>query len=455
MGVSSFRDHITTTEGNMSSDFFNDTRFDDGERVKPQVHQWFDGAAKNDERARQLQPTIAKMLASSSERPSAEEICSELIELKLSEIRYNDGIRIVRFTPGSNVQPPTAVDGLKLKLETWLNCPIDWRPFHGTSTICSVEQTLVNWTTATHHFSLVLSNAELSRYKPACIPILESGTPVLPCWETERSGPVARQPHKLGIELENLTTLSSRRPDGQLGSTSLKDVEQTGIQPSSLPSKDVYWCNDKVFTEPLQTILYEIDDWDSLQSDEDFYKRVNQLTRQIKGRPLQAWLSSFLSWKRCAKVDFVKFYVVVNDRDQVLPGSIGLPPTTQIEYEHGIPEPFDIQMRLAGIEMVEGLLNPHIGVHKKDIIQLLPRRRKPPSLDRKKGVEGWGIHAKMQFSAHKFCRWIVVCFLANAAFVTVWLVCIKPTDLQNAFVPAFIVTTALTIGLAMIQSQEK
>lgn len=38
-------------------------------------------------------------------------------------------------------------------------------------------------------------------------------------------------------------------------------------------------------------------------------------------------------------------------------------------------------------------------------------------------------------------------FLVNAAFVIAWLICINPTDLQNAFVPAFIVTTALTIGL--------
>ncbi|GAW14085.1 hypothetical protein ANO14919_034770 [Xylariales sp. No.14919] len=192
--VSSFRGYITTTEGSMPSDFFNDTRFDDDERVKLQVYQWLDNAAKDNDKARQLQPTLKKMLAPSSKRPSAEEICPELIELSLSETRYHDGIRVVRFTPGPNVEPPTAVE----RIETWLGCPIDWRPFRGTSRICPASQTLVNWT----------------------------------------------------------------------------------------------------------------------------------------------------------------FYVVVNDRDRVLPESKGLPPPTQIEYEHGFPEPFDIQMRLAGIKIVEGLLDP-------------------------------------------------------------------------------------------------
>ncbi|KAI8953159.1 hypothetical protein F4801DRAFT_538699 [Xylaria longipes] len=61
----------------------------------------------------------------------------------------------------------------------------------------------------------------------------------------------------------------------------------------------------------------------------------------------------------------------------------------------------------------------------------------------------------MGFSVHKFCHWIVVCFSVNAAFIIAWLICISPTDLQNAFVPAFVVTTALTIGLAVMQSLEK
>ncbi|KAI0445157.1 kinase-like domain-containing protein [Xylaria telfairii] len=455
-GVTLFRNHITTTEDNISSDSFNDTRFEDGERVKPQVHQWLDHIAEDDDMARRLLPTLRRMLASKSERPSAEEVCSELIELDLAETVYNDGIRVVRFTSGSTVEPPTAIDRLKLKVETWLNCPVDWRPFHGTSKICSVNQTLVSWTVASRQLFLVLPNAELSRYKQTCIPVLEPDTPVLPQWKTKRSGIATRYPRGSKHDLKSLATLPTGGIFWHWGITRPMFAAATSIIPQASPSnKEVYWCHDKVYTEPLQTILYEVDHWDSLQCDKDFYKRVNQLTRQTKGRSLPGWLLSALSWKRCTQVDFVKFYVVVNNRDQVLPESKEVPPITQLDYEHGVLEPLDIHMRLAGLEIVEGLLDPRIGADKKDIIKLLPRKRNPPLLNRKRGVEGWGLHARMGFSVHKFCRWIVVCFLANAAFVIVWLVCINPTDLQNAFVPASIVTTALTIGLAVMQSLEK
>ncbi|KAI8953160.1 hypothetical protein F4801DRAFT_538700 [Xylaria longipes] len=40
-------------------------------------------------------------------------------------------------------------------------------------------------------------------------------------------------------------------------------------------------------------------------------------------------LFSLLSWKRCTKVDFVKFYVVVNNQDQVLPQIKDLAPAEQ------------------------------------------------------------------------------------------------------------------------------
>ncbi|KAI0545792.1 kinase-like domain-containing protein [Xylaria curta] len=484
-GVSLLRNHITTTEGNMSSDFFNDTRFDDGEKVKPQVHEWLEKMAKVDNRARYLQPTIRKMLASSGERPSAEEVCYELIESRLSETKYHDGIRIVQFTHGSNVEPPTAIDRLKLKCEAWLDCPIDWRPFRGISPICSVNQTLVNWTISGYHFSLALSNSEVSDYKSTCVPIFESGTPIVPSFERENLELMMRQPrspeHNLenlttqylprwvrrifgstvhrpcnpDHDLENLNTPSPRKSDRHLGNTGSAASVETSRSQSSHPTKDVYWCNDKVYTEPLQTMLYEVNDWDSLQYDENFYGRVNEVTRSSHGGILRGWLFSLLSWKRCTRVDFVKFYVVINDRNQVLRDSEDLPPPTQKDYEHGVPTPREVHMRLASLEIVQGLIDPRIGAEKDDIIRLLPRKKNPPSLLRKQGVEGWGLHARMGFSVHKFCGWIIVCFLINAAFVIVWLICINPTDLQNAFVPAFIVTTALTIGLATMQGLER
>jgi len=82
-GVAEFRDHITTTEGNVSSDVFNDTRFDDGEQVKPQVLEFIDRMAYKDYRAGMLQAMISGMLAKSALRPTIAHACEKLAEVCL------------------------------------------------------------------------------------------------------------------------------------------------------------------------------------------------------------------------------------------------------------------------------------------------------------------------------------------------------------------------------------
>lgn len=57
-GVIKFRDYITTTEGEVSSDMFNDTRFDDGEKVKQQVIDWLNQVSDKDVRAEGLKPIL-------------------------------------------------------------------------------------------------------------------------------------------------------------------------------------------------------------------------------------------------------------------------------------------------------------------------------------------------------------------------------------------------------------
>lgn len=85
-GIVDFRNHITTTEGKIRSDFFNDTRFDDGEKVKPEVLEWMDNISASGVaggRASQLNPILKKMLAKSVERPSATEVFSALAKVSL------------------------------------------------------------------------------------------------------------------------------------------------------------------------------------------------------------------------------------------------------------------------------------------------------------------------------------------------------------------------------------
>lgn len=86
-GIVEFRNHITTTEGKIRSDFFNDTRFDDGEKVKLEVFEWMDSISAIGApgvRASQLNPILKKMLAKSVERPSASEVFLSLAKVRLS-----------------------------------------------------------------------------------------------------------------------------------------------------------------------------------------------------------------------------------------------------------------------------------------------------------------------------------------------------------------------------------
>lgn len=80
-GVSKFRDYITTTEDKVSSAMINDTRFDDGEKVKPQVLRWTGQMASQSERASRLQPILDKMLARAAERPTIAWVCEALVEV--------------------------------------------------------------------------------------------------------------------------------------------------------------------------------------------------------------------------------------------------------------------------------------------------------------------------------------------------------------------------------------
>lgn len=85
-GVSEFRDYITTTEGKVSSDMINDTRFDDGENVKTQVLDWFSHLSGKDVRAKLLEPILREMLLKSAQRPTITHVCEALIEASTPNI---------------------------------------------------------------------------------------------------------------------------------------------------------------------------------------------------------------------------------------------------------------------------------------------------------------------------------------------------------------------------------
>ncbi|RSM03834.1 hypothetical protein CDV31_010300 [Fusarium ambrosium] len=144
-GVADFRDHITTTEGKISSDMFNDTRFDDGEKVKAQVLEWLDLMACRDTRARQLQPILCQMLAKSAERPTIREVCEELIKIDFPNIRYDDGFRIANFIPADQMNPHSRIERLQLSIEEWIGRRVDWWPLPPPRLKLRPDQFLMTW----------------------------------------------------------------------------------------------------------------------------------------------------------------------------------------------------------------------------------------------------------------------------------------------------------------------
>ncbi|KAG6357757.1 hypothetical protein INS49_013636 [Diaporthe citri] len=147
-GIVDFRNHITTTEGKIRSDCFNDTMVDDGEKVKSEVLEWMDNipaSAVAGLRASQLNPILKKMLAKSIERPSASEVFSSLAKIPFSGIAYDDGMRLIRFTDGNEVASLSYFDQTRYRFQEWFREPIDWDPLPQMPPVCSSEEGVVSW----------------------------------------------------------------------------------------------------------------------------------------------------------------------------------------------------------------------------------------------------------------------------------------------------------------------
>lgn len=149
---------------------------------------------------------------------------------------------------------------------------------------------------------------------------------------------------------------------------------------------------------------------------------------------------------------YAQFHVIKDHGNEVLEYSPGLPTTNGGEYEHSVPSPEDIQMKILAHEIVQGLMRPKQVQGQRYTIEVLPKRKSPPYFQKQRAAEGWGIRVTMGFSVRKFARWLTGCMLASAVFAAVWLSCINKTDLQNAFVPPTLFLTFLSTILVMMQS---
>ncbi|KAJ8106367.1 hypothetical protein ONZ43_g7088 [Nemania bipapillata] len=80
----------------MTSDSFTVFGFDDGENVKVEVVNWIKTLSLEDDRGRQLEPILLKMLTKSFERASAREVHWDFLKTTFTGVTgYSDGVRIV------------------------------------------------------------------------------------------------------------------------------------------------------------------------------------------------------------------------------------------------------------------------------------------------------------------------------------------------------------------------
>ncbi|KAK2766330.1 serine/threonine protein kinase [Colletotrichum kahawae] len=109
-------------------------------------------------------------------------------------------------------------------------------------------------------------------------------------------------------------------------------------------------------------------------------------------------------------------------------------------------------MKLAAIQIVNGLRNPKSVREKKDMIRIIPKKTIPPDSQKRIGACGWGMYAEMGWALKTILWWLIFCFVSTSIFVVIWLACISKTDLQNAFVPATIVLGVFTLVLGLAQT---
>lgn len=144
-----------------------------------------------------------------------------------------------------------------------------------------------------------LSQDELDRYKPTCLPRTTRNTPILPI---ANQSPGSSTQASTNIPLNNISQPGAINNQNTPGNVTLGGaVQSSTAQQSSNPSRDMYWCIEKIFTEPTENHLFPILNSEDLKDDEDLYNQVNTAIRSAR-----YWIWWLFSWKRCTEVEFIE-----------------------------------------------------------------------------------------------------------------------------------------------------
>ncbi|KAK0516178.1 hypothetical protein JMJ35_000781 [Cladonia borealis] len=409
-GEKEFRNAIRTTIGHTTTD-----QLDDGVQIKPEVLQWLSRLSRLNLRAKEISVLVKEMLATALQRPISIEW----------------------------VQKPSRIDEWKHYVERKLDARIDWWPLAPPSLPCPQGYIRISWEWNKRCLYVDVLETQGIAYRRSCLPI--SQMPVnsagLPLYG-RRSGLTSSAS-------QTQLTPSGFRPNNQQMHPPLRLSEQAPVAPQSnnsvmqQRSKEIYWCVDKVWTEPSQTLLQSST---QIHNDNALYKFLYQGYMQVQG-----WIGRMFSWKMCIDLNFVQFCRLSNNGDRVIRLATGLPPHALTNYEFHRFEPESVHMAIAAKQIVTGMYeNTDFPDLAKENLQMVPQNIACP-LGSQKGVEGWGMYAIHGYSLRKILYWIVAITVLGLVFVILWLSFVDKTDLQNAFVPAMFLSTMIFMGLAVPQ----
>lgn len=71
---------------------------------------------------------------------------------------------------------------------------------------------------------------------------------------------------------------------------------------------EIHCCINRMYTEPLETILRIIPhlDGDESLDDKQFFKALRKAIRQVSGNHVIGLLRRTFSWKRCSRIIFIE-----------------------------------------------------------------------------------------------------------------------------------------------------
>jgi serine/threonine protein kinase len=162
-GVRQFRSFITVTYDQVTSDTFEDIRYDEN-RVKSEVIEWLRRGPKHHTRGKEVAEITMRMLGTQYECPSAADVAKYLVNVSYhpyvacnpymigridlkqsSSASFFDGSRFVHFSNAESISGPSMFDKARSFVEKRVGAPIYWWPLPPIQYTCPTGSTRIEW----------------------------------------------------------------------------------------------------------------------------------------------------------------------------------------------------------------------------------------------------------------------------------------------------------------------